>query len=47
MIAIIGGVIAAALIAGSVYLQCTSSVAIPPKSLVRKWRAETRSPRRP
>lgn len=47
LFAIIGGVITGAcliFIAWAVYDQ---SVNVPPKSLVRKWRAETASPRRP
>lgn len=47
LVAIIGGVIGAALIAGSVYLYYRSSLTVPPKSLRRKWREETASPRRP
>lgn len=46
LFAIIGGIIVAAVIVVTVYLQCTSSLTVPPKDLVRRWRAETSSPRR-
>jgi hypothetical protein len=45
--AIIGGTIVAVVIVVTVYLQCTASLAVPPKDLRRRWRAETASPRRP
>jgi hypothetical protein len=47
LFAIIGDVTIAAVIVVTVYLQCASSLTVPPKDLVRRWRAETRSPRRP
>lgn len=47
LVAIIGGVIVAAVIVLTVYLQCTSSLTVPPKGLRRKWHAETSDPRRP
>jgi hypothetical protein len=46
LVAIIGGVIVAALIAGSAYLCFRASLTVPPKDLRRRWRAETASPRR-
>lgn len=47
LVPVIGGVIVAAVIAVSVYACYCSSLTVPPKGLVRRWRAETRSPRRP
>jgi hypothetical protein len=47
LVPVIGDVIVADGIVVTVYLQCTSSLTVPPKDLVRRWRAETRSPRRP
>lgn len=45
-VAIIGGIIVAALIGGSVFLCYSASLTVPPKSLTRRWRAETAAPRR-
>jgi hypothetical protein len=47
LFAVIGGVIVGVLIAGSAYLLYSESLTVPPKDLRRRWRAETRSPRRP
>ena len=47
IVAIIGGVVVALLIAGSAYLCYSASLTVPPKSLTRKWHRETSSPRRP
>ena len=46
LFAVIGGVIVAVLIAGSVSLLYFESLGVPPKDLVRRWRSETASPRR-
>ncbi len=43
--AVIGGVIIAALIAGSVFLAFRASLSVPPGDLRRRWRAETRARR--
>lgn len=45
-VAIIGGIIVAALIAGSVFLCYSANLTVPSKSLTRRWRAETAAPRR-
>jgi hypothetical protein len=47
LVPVIGGIIVAALVAGSVCLHFRASLTVPPKDLVRRWRAETSSPRRP
>jgi hypothetical protein len=41
LFAVIGGAIVAVLIAGSVSLLYFESLTIPPRDLVRRWRAET------
>jgi len=47
LFAVIGGVVVALLVAGSAFLLYFESLTVPPKDLRRRWRAETRSPRRP
>lgn len=47
LFAVIGGTVVGLLIAGSVFLCCTASLTVPPKSLTRKWHRETSGPRRP
>jgi len=47
LFAIIGGVIAGACLIFIAWAVYSESVTIPPKSLVRKWREETRSSRYP
>jgi hypothetical protein len=47
LVAILGGIVVAVLIAGSVSLFCFASLSVPPKSLTRRWHRETASPRRP
>jgi hypothetical protein len=47
LLAIIGGVIVAVLIIGSVALLYFESLTVPPKDLVRRWRAETSTRRHP
>jgi hypothetical protein len=47
LVPIIGGVIVAAVVAVTVLAHYLSSLTVPPKDLVRRWRRETASPRRP
>jgi hypothetical protein len=41
LVAIIGGVIVGLVIAASACAVCHESLTVPPKGLVRRWRAET------
>lgn len=43
---VIGGPLVALAVVVTVYAQYRAGLTVPPKSLARKWRAETRGPRR-
>jgi hypothetical protein len=47
LVPVIGGVIVALAVALPVWAHYRASLTVPPRDLVRRWRAETRSPRRP
>jgi hypothetical protein len=44
LFAIIGGTVVGLIIAGSAFLCYSASLTVPPRSLTRQWRNETRIP---